>query len=497
MTTQYDEIDLRPYIMTLLQRWWLVALLGLIAGGLALAYSLTRPRTYQSTATILVNRSRATLSLAEQFPTVTEPIDFDSRIDAILSIAHSDFIARNTLLTVGDIIAPDARNLEGLRDRVEVSSNGEAIRIAATGDNPELAAEIANTWAVEVVRAVNLAYSGNQPLDDLQSQLADASITYRTAQGDLEIFLAENPVVSLEAQLEEAEGLLGQLGDDSARRIAYYSQRARAMEQVAVQAQALIDQMEAGGASLAGDLGDALAVLTYRALALGAVPGQQQDTPRPEPARELSAENVEEGTEDVLSLLLVDVLVEQGQRTGARPFDLQLNLADPESIRDVSGNYVEDLTMIRTLAEEEREAAEAMVVELTGEVVAGDDSPELQDLVARVQALRAGLERENARLLELTSERDLAWEAYQALERKRVEIENESRASVVVSVASPAVPPQEPASRGTAVNTLIAGVLGGLVGVVWVLFTQWWRAGAYPNATNAPPDGSASVQEDD
>ena len=54
MTNYQDEIDLRPYLIALLQRWRVIVLIGVIAALLALGISLTSPRKYASTAIILV-----------------------------------------------------------------------------------------------------------------------------------------------------------------------------------------------------------------------------------------------------------------------------------------------------------------------------------------------------------------------------------------------------------------------------------------------------------
>ncbi|MCJ7696189.1 MAG: Wzz/FepE/Etk N-terminal domain-containing protein, partial [Anaerolineaceae bacterium] len=82
-----DEIDLRPYINAIRKKWWLIALITILVAAGAFAYSMLQSRNYETGATILLTRTRASLSLANQFPTINEPIDSRSRMDAMLEIA--------------------------------------------------------------------------------------------------------------------------------------------------------------------------------------------------------------------------------------------------------------------------------------------------------------------------------------------------------------------------------------------------------------------------
>ncbi|MFN2303008.1 MAG: Wzz/FepE/Etk N-terminal domain-containing protein, partial [Anaerolineales bacterium] len=96
MTIYEDVIDLRPYIQAIRKRWWLIALVTILVAAGAFAYSMLQVRSYEASATILLTRTRATLELANQFPTVNEPIDTRSRMDAMLEIAGSDALVVQT-----------------------------------------------------------------------------------------------------------------------------------------------------------------------------------------------------------------------------------------------------------------------------------------------------------------------------------------------------------------------------------------------------------------
>ena len=81
MSIYDDEIDLRPYINALRRRWWLIGLITIIAASAAFTYGVLQERKFEAVAPILLSRSRASLSLTNQFPTITEPIDARSRME--------------------------------------------------------------------------------------------------------------------------------------------------------------------------------------------------------------------------------------------------------------------------------------------------------------------------------------------------------------------------------------------------------------------------------
>ncbi len=127
MTVYDDEIDLRPYITSLIQHWWQILIVAVIFAVVGLGISLIMPRKYESTATILLTRSRPTLSLAEQFPTVNEPVDSSLRMNALLSLAQSDTLTMQTLNSLGEKLPVEDREIEALKNHVQIGSQGDAI----------------------------------------------------------------------------------------------------------------------------------------------------------------------------------------------------------------------------------------------------------------------------------------------------------------------------------------------------------------------------------
>jgi uncharacterized protein involved in exopolysaccharide biosynthesis len=467
MTVYEDEIDLRPYILALIGNWWRIALIAMILAIVGLGFSLVQARQYVATATILLTRSQASLRLAEQFPTIQENIyDSTSRMNALLTIAQSDAISLATLELIGDRLPSGTRESEEIKNRVEITDQGDSILVSASAQTPQLAAEIANTWARQAVLAINQAYSGDQPLAEIQSQLASANQDYENAQGALEGFIQNSQLALLEKKIDEANNSLSEAVNDRAWQISYYYNRKQSMQDLKVKAEALKQQLGNGNSSSAGSIGDAIALLTMHSNAFGI--GETSS------ARALwLGETSDKAIPD---------------NTPRMTYDLQLT--ELNSLNDSPSSYAQDLDLIIKQADAEISSAEQALEGLNQNLLQGAGTDVMDATAAQIQQLQTQLEKEQARQRELTSARDLAWEAYQALVQKVTEIENSSQTSSQVTLASPAVPPQKPASRGTIRNTLVAAVLGGLLAVFWVFGSIWWKSIEQP--TGAETSASAA-----
>jgi capsular polysaccharide biosynthesis protein len=441
MSVFEEEIDLRQYITAILQHWRLIILLGTITAIVAFLITFTQSDEFTATSTVLLTRSRTTLSLAEQFPTVAEPVDTRSRIDAILAIATSDAIAQNTLAKVEGDLEEDERELDNFKEMVSLRNEGDAIQITATAKDPDLAAQIANGWARESTLAINTAFSGEQPLTEIQSQLAIAQEEFDAAQSELEGFIQTNQKELLEQRIEEAQSLLDNLSNDRAIQIEYFTNRKQSMVAIINQAEGLRSQLEAGNNSAAGDIGDALSVLLARTNSLGIFQILSNDE---------------------------DQVIEVGHR-------LEIQVTDLNLIRDTTSNYSEDLNLIIQQAKIEKQKAETSLETIALEIINNEGYQLIEDTAAQIRVLETEKEREEARERDLLGVRDLAWEAYQALTQKEAEIKNTAQTVERVTIASLAVPPSKPTSQGTILKTLIAGAMGVAIGLIWVVGSNWWQ----------------------
>jgi capsular polysaccharide biosynthesis protein len=462
MTLYDDEIDLRPYITSIIQHWRQILILAVIFAVLGLGTSLIMPRKYESTATILLTRSRPTLSLAEQFPTINEPVDSSLRMNALLSLAQSDTLTMQTLNSLGEKLPTADREIEALKKHVQIGSQGDAIVVTATAKDPVLAADIANTWADQVVSAINLAYSGAQLPPEIQTQLASSQLEYQGAQTALETFMQDDQKAFLKARVNEAQNLLDKLTLDRTNQVAYYTQRKETMDQVGNQADALKRLLQNGSGSTAAGVGDAIAILKARASVFGLTTNPSDQS------------NTSPLTSRPNSDIIINLQLPEAATTGGTP-----------------DAYIKDLDNLIQLAKDEMANADENLKNLGQEVIQGQGYDLISQTAEQVQNLQTQQERVQARERELTSQRDLTWKAFEALAQKQTEIKTTVPTSDQVTLAVQGIPPQKPTSRGTIRNVLIAGVLGLMVGVVWVLGAQWWRSSKQPIRPEGQPSEEA------
>lgn len=434
MTLYEEEIDLRPYMLALIRHWKRVAILGVLFGAAAVGFSLLQTRTYTASATILVTRSRAVLALAEDFPTISENVDTRARTDALLTIAQSDVLARETYSALEPGIEEHFPELRSFRENVSISAQGDSLMVSATAPDPGLAAAIANEWSDEAILMINQAYSGNQPLEDIQEKAASAREEYNLAQAELEQFLSSTDLVALNQTYNEATALLDAIGKERTNLASFYSGRSQQMEILRLQAESLKRQLESGSQSDAGVSGDALALLLARAGALGP---------------------------QSLNNIQLSFTFDNLGAAGDTPAGTQ-------------ADFTADVETIIALAESERQIADQQLAELAGTIVSESRGDIDREAINQLLTVNAALENAQATERELTSRRDLAWSTYQTLTEKQTEIQNAGLANNAVSLASRAVAPLRGDPRGTLTRGVIAGIVGVVIGFSWIIGEIVW-----------------------
>lgn len=463
MTVDDDTIDLRPYLLTIWKYKWWIILLAVLMTAIVTIYTQTQPDLYSSNATLLLTRSRPVLSLAQQFPTVSEPVDSRSRMDAILTIAESDAIIQQTIAALREKLPDKMRTIDALKDHLSIESKGDSIIVSASAEDPDLAAEITNAWANRIVETINTAYSGEQPLIEIQQQLTTAKSDYETAQAELEAFIAQNPLKSLQQKYNELQTMLNLMGSDKAVQMEQLIKRKQAMQELSFQTEALIRQLEGDARSTAAAQGDALAVILARMRALGI----QRTTTSANQSLPPSGANLSQQPEIIFPNI-------------SQPVDLVLNLQidGTNNNNDGAADYVADIEALNKLLQEEIIRTESAIQNLSEEVVETEVSPDkpIDSIVARLQELATEIEKVKSKEKELTDNRDLKQRAYQALVQKETEIKNAALTSNQINLASPAIPPLTPESSGLLQKAAIAGMLGVLIGMIWAIFREWWKS---------------------
>ncbi|MBA2497290.1 MAG: polysaccharide biosynthesis tyrosine autokinase, partial [Acidimicrobiia bacterium] len=181
-----DELDLRAYLGVLRRRWRWIAASVILVVALALAVSFQQSATYQATAEVLI-RQRSTESLFNE-EQLRVPADaarlINNEVELIESGTVRDLVAvtYDGALDVDDISAGPA------------SDTSDAVRISATGGDPDAVAELVNLYTETYIE-----FSRTQRVDDLLA--AGAEIQAQVDDLQVEINEVSAPLAELDAEI--------------------------------------------------------------------------------------------------------------------------------------------------------------------------------------------------------------------------------------------------------------------------------------------------------
>ncbi len=191
-----SDIDFRPYITNLLKNWYWILGLGLLAGVLAYFATgwLVSP-SYEATALVAVSDLRQRVAFDPRI--VTEAEEQAPRV--YTEIALSDTVLANLREQVPGV---SSLTLQHIRSLLSASpgSDPSLIRLAARNSDPQLAADLANGLAQELVAWANRSEGdiGLEQLRFFEQQLAEAEGEVDTLSQALIDFQAGNRAALLE-----------------------------------------------------------------------------------------------------------------------------------------------------------------------------------------------------------------------------------------------------------------------------------------------------------
>lgn len=229
------EIDLRKVIRSLLQRWvWIVAF-ALLAGVAAFGFTFLQPRKYEAKAVIALSRP---LNLP----------NFDPRYQSVNPLAINNKVVEDVAL--GDEIVQSLLDewRDPKKDRLDARAFARANLNVAGGKDSTVsilvvrlkdaaeAERLARLWAEEVVRRVNLVYSGRDEsqVAFFQEQVEMAAQRVQAATKALEDFEARNQKNSLQNYLNSLSDQQGE-----------YLRRLRVIQAVQADARLFLEQIKA------------------------------------------------------------------------------------------------------------------------------------------------------------------------------------------------------------------------------------------------------------
>jgi len=245
-----DEIDLREIVQTLLKGWKVILTLSLLAAFSAFAISKwVLPEQFQATAYVSIIEPMLQFSKESEISINAGLPD----INSVTELATHQALL-NKVTTVPKIAVRWDAELDSINGMVEVASVGkDQLRLVINDTDSERAAILANIWAEEVAKQINLLYGVDAIAQTLEAQVLHAREDYAQAQSALEEEYAQSRLDSIQAQLEHTKGDLSCLLSRS-------SAATRILEDLQILEESL--QMQTPGSTLS--LGDALSLTTLQ-----------------------------------------------------------------------------------------------------------------------------------------------------------------------------------------------------------------------------------------
>lgn len=435
-----DEIDLRQYLDVLI-RWWreiiLITLSAVILAAAGILLSrLFLPARYEASADVAIVRTVSNVNFDERFRTNPEELGADTaslsaRRSALLGLVATGAIAEEVIAQLGDTLTVEEQNPANLVDMVEAGfgsadaarTDSDLIRITVTANDPEKAAAIANAWAHIYVREVNTIYGQvpNEVLTSIQNELANAEKQYLTSQTNLETFIASNRIDELNSLVTVLQQRVEQ---EVSLQKAYLLQWEDTQEQITTVA-ALRTQIEQGGEGAARST--MVALQTFKMNIYGT----------PLEGLQVEVRDLPEVNQQAMLTDLDGLLQALSQRLADLNTKIGMNAIELGATQGVSSTLTSTLTKLRTS--------------------------------------KAALEAEIAKQLQLTQQRDLAWDTYKTVSSKVTELNlTRAAASSEVRFGAPAVTPVVPLKPFSLLLAMaLAGIAGGVVSVFYAFLANY------------------------
>jgi len=189
-----EEIDLARTLRVLKRYWWCVAICVLVAVVVAGAIGMRRIPVYEATVTLFEPAYR--LQTGPSFQSLDDKPG--SAIHLYPTLAKSEEIAERVVEALASMLPPDWKDPKALLSLVRVSEdkqNPAIFYIKARSSNPDLAQEIANSWAGEYVALVAGQPERYMPeFLAIQGRLAAAESKFDAARETLTQFQDETGV---------------------------------------------------------------------------------------------------------------------------------------------------------------------------------------------------------------------------------------------------------------------------------------------------------------
>lgn len=204
-----EEVDIIEYLKVIYKYKFMILIGAIIAAIVAGAVSIRKPDSYESTASFLLSTGSEVI-VATQTGFAVSTKDRDKDILLVLLESRritEEIIKRLNLMTVWDKEDLE-ETIDALKGSSKISEEKGLVRITVINKDPQLAAQIANTY-IECLREMKDEISitrVKQSLLFIEKRLEETKKTLTRAELSLRDFEAEHKMVSLNEQIEAAIG---------------------------------------------------------------------------------------------------------------------------------------------------------------------------------------------------------------------------------------------------------------------------------------------------
>lgn len=177
-----EEIDLRPYIEAILNKWYWIIIVGLVVAVLTFIITSLRSPQYEATALVTIIESNDVIEFDPRFRETAET----QPLNAFPELATSDAVL-NLVLDGSNI--PQIENIRQLSQHLSVAQGADRslLLFTVTNQEPEIASKLANDWATKFVQWANNVYTEQNAEEAVffRTQLETAQENLATAEEEL------------------------------------------------------------------------------------------------------------------------------------------------------------------------------------------------------------------------------------------------------------------------------------------------------------------------
>jgi len=434
-----EEIDLKPYLLALLRRWWIIVGVAIGSALIAGVSAVPRTPTVFASASLLIIPANTQITLDSRF-TSSDSLLFTTTTnqrEALLALARDVTLEQR----VAEALGREYRANE-LLSKLTFTTDGDLLRITARAETNDEAQQLVTVWAQEYARMVNETYTRDTTsFEMVQQQLTNALQRYYAAQAALESFIAQGQITEADQDVRRLNDLINSSRTAGTDLFRDYLLRSNDLEQILRDARLLRERLD----------------------------NQPED---------------EVNIADALAALLLRIRNLSDQDSNRPILQLDSSLANSVSVT------VADLDRLIDALEAEQSAVRSEAARLS-ELPLEELSPEAtKQLYQRLADAQARLEQLNGRQRDLVRNRDVAFDLVNVLMRRVEELRlSDAAPQVSVRYLGTVSLPQAVISRQVITQVALAALAGVVSAAAIIVLLEAITISRRSAATQPKPTG--------